>query len=89
MKSPKPNKQSKSLSESKDLAPDTFDRRAAELTELLKACRDLSEISNPYELYSKFAGIIKNKFEIPKLGLFVYDPSFDRPGLSKQLRHEP
>ena len=74
MKSPKPNKQSKSLSESKDLAPDTFDRRAAELTELLKACRDLSDILNPDELYATFAGIIKNKFGISKLGLFVYDP---------------
>ena len=74
MKSPKPNKQSKSLSESKDLAPDTFDRRAAELTELLKACRNLSDILNPDELYATFAGIIKNKFGISKLGLFVYDP---------------
>ncbi len=74
MKSPKPNKQSKSLSGSKDLAPDTFDRRAAELTELLKACRDLSDILNPDELYATLAGIIKNKFGISKLGLFVYDP---------------
>lgn len=74
MKSPKPNKQSKSLSGSKDLAPVTFDRRAAELTELLKACRDLSDILNPDELYATLAGIIKNKFGISKLGLFVYDP---------------
>lgn len=74
MKSPKPNKQSKSLSGSKDLAPDTFDRRAAELTELLKACRDLSDILNPDELYATLAGIIKNKFGISNLGLFVYDP---------------
>ncbi len=74
MKSPKPNKQSKSLSGSKDLAPDTFDRRAAELTELLKAGRDLSDILNPDELYATLAGIIKNKFGISKLGLFVYDP---------------
>ena len=74
MKSPKPNKQSKSLSGSKDLAPDVFDRRAEELTELLKACRDLSDILNPDELYATFAGIIRNKFGISKLGLFVYDP---------------
>lgn len=74
MKSPKPNKQSKSLSGSKDLAPDTFDRRAAELTELLKAGRDLSDILNPDELYATLAGIIINKFGISKLGLFVYDP---------------
>ena len=74
MKSPKPNKQSKRLSGSKDLTPDAFDRRAAELTELLKACRDLSDILNPDELYATFAGIIRNKFGISKLGLFVYDP---------------
>lgn len=74
MKSPKPNKHSKSLSGSKDLAADAFDRRAAELTELLKACRDLSDILNPDELYATLAGIIKNKFGISNLGLFVYDP---------------
>ena len=74
MKSPKPNKHSKSLSGSIDLSADAFDRRAAELTELLKACRDLSDILNPGELYATFAGIIKNKFGISKLGLFVYDP---------------
>jgi diguanylate cyclase (GGDEF)-like protein len=74
MKSPKPNKHSKSLSGSKDLAADAFDRRAAELTELLKACRDLSDILNPEELYATLAGIIKNKFGISNLGLFVYDP---------------
>jgi len=56
------------------LTPDAFDRRAAELTELLKACRDLSDILNPDELYATFAGIIRNKFGISKLGLFVYDP---------------
>ena len=74
MKSPKPNKHSKSLSGSKHLAADAFDRRAAELTELLKACRDLSDILNPEELYATLAGIIKNKFGISNLGLFVYDP---------------
>jgi diguanylate cyclase (GGDEF)-like protein len=74
MKSPKPNKHSKSRPGSKDLSADAFDRRAAELTELLKACRDLSDILNPDELYATFAGIIKNKFGISKLGLFVYNP---------------
>ncbi len=74
MKSPKPNKHSKSRPGRKDLSVDAFDRRAAELTELLKACRDLSDILNPDELYATFAGIIKNKFGISKLGLFVYDP---------------
>jgi len=74
MKSPKPNKHSKRLSGSKDLVADAFDRRAAELTELLKACRELSDILNPDELYATLAGIIKNKFGISNLGLFVYDP---------------
>jgi len=73
MKSPKSNKNSKSSPGSKNLSADAFDRRGAELTELLKACRDLSDILNPDELYAAFAGIIKNKFGISKLGLFVYD----------------
>jgi len=74
MKSPKSNKNSKSSPGSKNLSADAFDRHGAELTELLKACRDLSDILNPDELYAAFAGIIKNKFGISKLGLFVYDP---------------
>ena len=57
-----------------DYSAEAFDRRAAELTELLKACRDLSDILHPDELYATFAGIIRNKFGIVKLGLFVYDP---------------
>jgi diguanylate cyclase (GGDEF)-like protein len=72
MESPKPEKRSKSRG-SKDLSTGEYDRRAAELTELLKACRDLSDILNPDELYVTFAGIIKNKFGISKLGLCVYD----------------
>jgi diguanylate cyclase (GGDEF)-like protein len=51
-----------------------FDRRAAELTELLRACRDLSDILNSDELYAAFVGIIRNKFGIAKLALFVFDP---------------
>ena len=50
------------------------DRRAAELTELLKACRDLSDILNLKELYSTFGGIIKQKFGISEIGLLAYDP---------------
>jgi diguanylate cyclase (GGDEF)-like protein len=72
MESPKPEKRSKSRG-SKDLSTGEYDRRAAELAELLKACRDLSDILNPDELYVTFAGIIKNKFGISKLGLCVYD----------------
>ena len=51
-----------------------YEPRAAELTELLRACRDLSDILNAEELYATLAGIIKHKFEVQKLGLFAYDP---------------
>jgi diguanylate cyclase (GGDEF)-like protein len=51
-----------------------FDRRAAELTELLRACRDLSDILNSDELYAAFVGIIRHKFGIAKLALFAFDP---------------
>ena len=54
-----------------------YEPRVSELTELLSACRDLSDILNPEELYSTFAGIIKHKFEVRKLGLFVYEPEED------------
>jgi diguanylate cyclase (GGDEF)-like protein len=57
-----------------DAVPCVFDRRASELTELLKACRDLSVILNSDELYAAFFGIIKQKFGIGKLALFTYDP---------------
>ena len=74
MKTTKANQSSKTPAGSQDLCAESFDRRASELTELLKACRDLSDILNPDELYATFGGIIKNKFGISKLGLFVYDP---------------
>jgi diguanylate cyclase (GGDEF)-like protein len=74
MNTPKQKKSSKRDGGNDDLTIEAFDRRAAELTELLKACRDLSDILNPDELYTTFAGIIKNKSGISKLGLFVYDP---------------
>jgi diguanylate cyclase (GGDEF)-like protein len=74
MKPSKSKKSSPKSDKSKALSTEAFDRRAAELTELLKACRDLSDILNPDELYATLAGIIRNKFGISKLGLFVYDP---------------
>ena len=52
---------------------DEFEPRAFELTELLAACRKLSDILNLEELYEVFAGIIEQKFEIIKLGLFEYN----------------
>jgi diguanylate cyclase (GGDEF)-like protein len=48
--------------------------RASELTELLSACRNLSDILDSEELYATFAGIIKNRFAVHELGIFVYDP---------------
>ncbi len=74
MQTSKSKKASKKAGGSKDLSAEAFDRRAAELTELLKACRDLSDVLNPDELYATFAGIINKKLGISKLGLFVYDP---------------
>ena len=52
-----------------------YELYASELTELLSACRDLSDKLNPEELYSTLAGIIKNRFAVHKLGIFVYDPA--------------
>lgn len=74
MKLSKSRNSSKKNDKSEHLSAEAYDRRAAELTELLKACRDLSDILHPDELYATFAGIIRNKFGISKLGLFVYDP---------------
>jgi len=55
-----------------DAVPAVCDRRASELTELLKACRDLSDILSCDELNATFAGIIKHKFGISRLALFAY-----------------
>jgi diguanylate cyclase (GGDEF)-like protein len=52
-----------------------YELHASELTELLSACRDLSDILNHKELYSTLAGIIKNRFAVDQLGIFVYGPA--------------
>ncbi len=69
-----PDSNAKNDPGSEKLSIGEYGPRASELTELLSACRDLSDILNPAELYSTFAGIIKNKFGVHKSGLFVYDP---------------
>ncbi len=69
-----PDNKAKNDPGSEKLSLGEYGPRASELTELLSACRDLSDILNPAELYSTFAGIIKNKFGVHKSGLFVYDP---------------
>ena len=70
----KPNKHVIGKSGENDGSIGVFDRRAAELTELLRACRDLSDILNSDELYAAFVGIIRHKFGIAKLALFAFDP---------------
>jgi len=49
--------------------------QADELTNLLKINRELSNILNPDELYASFAGLIKEKFDLQNLALFVYQDS--------------
>ena len=49
-----------------------LDLRADVLTDLLKLNRELSNILNPDELYASFAGLIKDKFSLQNLALFVY-----------------
>ena len=70
----KPKKNTTRKSGGDDATACIFDRRATELTELLKACRDLSDILDSDELNAKFIEIIKHKFRISKLALFAYDP---------------
>jgi len=48
------------------------DLQADELTEILKSCRQLSNILDPEELYSVFADVVKKKFAIRELAIFVY-----------------
>jgi len=73
MKKSRSKNQSTAKSRACSPSGETFDRRASELTELLGACRELSDILNPRELYAAFAGILRSKFGVLKLGLFVYD----------------
>ena len=62
---------------SEKLSGTNYEPCATELTELLIACRDLSDILNPHELYLTFAGIIKNRFAVEKLGIFVFETDED------------
>ena len=48
------------------------DLQTDELTEILKSCRQLSNILDPEELYSVFADVVKKKFAIRELAIFVY-----------------
>ena len=48
-----------------------------EPTEILKACRKLSNILEPEELYAAFANVIKKKFAIRQLVIFLYRKTAD------------
>ena len=71
---PIPNHDTGNPTEPKILPVGRDEPCAAELTELLGACRELSDILNPEEMHLTFSRIIKNRFEVDKLGLFVFDP---------------
>ena len=74
MKTSFTDKNTKNDPGSQKISSGEYEPRAAELTELLGACRNLSDILNSEELYAAFAGIIEQKFEVHKLGLFEYNP---------------
>jgi len=51
--------------------------QSGEHTEILKACRKLSNILDPEELYAVFADVIKKKFAIRHLAIFLYRKKAD------------
>jgi diguanylate cyclase (GGDEF)-like protein len=51
--------------------------KPGEHTEILKACRKLSNILDPEELYAVFADVIKKKFAIRHLAIFLYHKTDD------------
>jgi diguanylate cyclase (GGDEF)-like protein len=55
-----------------DTAKGAIVRRADELTDLLKAGRELSNILNPQELYAAFGNLVTAKFAVRNLAIFVY-----------------
>ena len=48
-----------------------------EQTEILKACRKLSNILDPEELYAVFADVLEKKFAIHQLAIFHYRNTAD------------
>ena len=52
-----------------------------ELSEILKSCRQLSNILDLDELYSAFSKVVKKKFAIHKLAIFVYHPAEEKLSL--------
>ena len=49
------------------------DIQTDELSKILKSCRELSNILNLDELYAVFSDVIKKKFSIHELAIFVWD----------------
>ena len=49
------------------------DIQTDELSEILESCRQLSNILNLDKLYAVFSEVVKNKFAIRELAIFVYD----------------
>lgn len=63
----------------KSMAP--TDLQSDALNEILKACRQLSNILDPKSLYPALANLIKEKFAIRELAIFVYHESTDELSL--------
>ena len=49
------------------------DLQKSELTAILKSCRRLSNILEIEELYTVFADLVKDRFAVRKLAIFMYD----------------
>lgn len=54
------------------------DGRADELTNLLKVNRELSNILNPDDLYVSFANLIKEKFNLQHIAIFVHQETGEK-----------
>jgi hypothetical protein len=75
MKPKKDNPMSKTDSKRKTASNAAPGRRSTDLTDLLKASRNLSNILDHQELYSAFADIVQEKIPVQSLSLFVYYPT--------------
>jgi diguanylate cyclase (GGDEF)-like protein len=72
MKNTRSEKNGEGLLQKMDSDIKDLERRVNELSELLGASRELSNILDPKELYSVVSEIISGKFRIQELSIFVY-----------------
>ncbi len=72
MKANKPKKNPKRSAQKIEKFRIASNLQPQEQTEILKACRKLSNILDPEELYAVFAELIKKKFSIRQLAIFHY-----------------